>query len=246
MYALPAIATERFRALQEQVQAQQQVIQTGLRPQPRLLGMIHRPPRTLTPEERWQELDLLVHNYDAIIAELDASKEAYAAFFGQLAAGVQQALIRQSAAMQHLEEERLADAQHPEVQQDATLQRLLHEDGERLMHGVRLLGQAALLLLKKIALCQEGLARLVADQALQRRVLSELTGRLELHRRAYLRRQRIDQAVRDAARMAEVAVHFEAYLRDHLGPSQGILEQVMRVDSDLHCAVAGRHCWARG
>ena len=237
-YALPAIATERFRALQEQVQEQQQVIQTGLRPQPRLLGMIPRPPRTLTPEERWQELDLLVRNYDAIIAELGASKEAYAAFFGQLAAGVQQALIRQSTAMQRLEEERLADAQHPEVQQDATLQRLLHEDGERLMHGVRLLGQAALLLLKKIALCQEGLARLVADQDLQRRVLSELTGRLELHRRAYLRRQRIDQAVRDAARMAEVAVHFEAYMRDHLGPLQGILEQVVRVDSDLHRAVA--------
>src|SRR5215831_4703049 len=181
------MATERFRALQEQVQAQQQVIQTGLRLQPRLLGMIPRAPRTLTPEERWRELDLLVRNYDAIIAELGASKEAYTAFFGQLAAGVQQALVRQSAAMQRLEEERLADAQRPEVQQDATLQRLLHEDGERLMHGVRLLGQAALLLLKKIALCQAGLARLVADQDLQRRVLSELTGRLELHRRAYLR-----------------------------------------------------------
>jgi len=237
-YALPAIATERFRALQEQVQAQQQVIQTGLRRQPRLWGMIPRQPRTLTPEERWQELDLLVRNYDAIIVELGASKEAYGAFFGQLAAGVQQALVRQSAAMQRLEEERLADAQLPEVQQDVTLQRLLHEDGERLMHGVRLLGQAALLLLKKIALCQEGLARLVADQDLQRRVLSELTGRLELHRRAYLRRQRIDQAVRDAARMAEVAVHFEVYMRDHLGPLQGLLEQVVRVDSDLHRAVA--------
>jgi len=148
-YVLPAIATERFQALQERVQAQQQVIQTGLRTQPRLLGMIPRPPRMLTPEERWHELDLLVRNYDAIIAELGASKEAYAAFFGQLAAGVQQALIRQSAAMQHLEEERLADAQHPEV-----------------------------------------------------------------------------------------AVHFEAYMRDHLGPLQGILEQVVRVDSDLHRAVA--------
>ena len=37
-YTLPAIGTERFWALQEQVQAQQQVIQTGLRPQPRLLA----------------------------------------------------------------------------------------------------------------------------------------------------------------------------------------------------------------
>jgi hypothetical protein len=199
-YALPVIVTERFRVLQHQVHEQQQVVQTGLRWQPRLLGIIPRAPRTLTPEERWQELDRLVRNYDAIIAELRVSQEAYEAFFGQIAAGVQQALARQWEAMQREEEERLADAQHPGTQQDETLQRLVHEDGERLMQGVRLLGQAALLLLKKIALCQEGLARLVSDQDLQRRVLTELTGRLELHRRAYLRRQRIARLVQDAAR----------------------------------------------
>ena len=237
-YTLPAIATERFRALQNQVQEQQQAIQTGLCPQPRLFGVIPRSPLMLTPEERWRELDRLVRNYDAIIAELRTSKEAYEAFFGQLATVVQQALVRQSEAMRREEEERLADAQHPGHQQDETLQRLMHEDGARLMQGVRLLGQAALLLLKKIALCQEGLARLVSDQDLQRRVLTELTTRLELHRRAYLRRQRIDQLVQDAARMAEVALHFEAYLRDHLGPLQGLLEQVVRVDSDLHRTVA--------
>ncbi|MGE3536136.1 MAG: formylglycine-generating enzyme family protein [Candidatus Tectimicrobiota bacterium] len=237
-YTLPAIATERFRALQEQVRTQQQAIQSGWRQRPRLLGLLRRPATQLTPDERWQELDLLVQNYDAILAELHQSKDAYEAFFGQLAAGVQQALWQQSETMQRLEEERLADARQLVTQPDATLQRLLQEDGERLMQGARLLGQAALLLLKKIALCQEGLARLVADQALQRQVLSELTGRLELHRRAYLRRQKIDQVVRDAARMAEVALHFEEYMRDHLGPLQGILEQVVQVDSDLHRAVA--------
>ena len=179
-----------------------------------------------------------MRNYDAIIAELCASQDAFEAFFGQLAVVVQQALVRQSEAMRREEEERLVDAQRPEIQQDETLQRLVQEDGEHLMRGVRLLGQAALLLLKKIALCQEGLARLVADQELQQHVLRELTGRLELHRRAYLRRQRIDQLVQDAARMAEVALHFEEYMRDHLGPLQGLLEQVVRVDSDLHRAVA--------
>ena len=38
--------------------------------------------------------------------------------------------------------------------------------------------------------------------------------------------------------MAEVALHFEEYMRDHLGPLQGILDTVVRVDSDLHRAVA--------
>lgn len=237
-YTLPEIATARFRTLQEQVRAQQQVIQTGLRQQPRLLGLLPRAPRHLTADERWRELDALVRDYDTIIAELRHSKEAYEAFFGQLATGVQQALLQQSETMQRLEEERLADASNPETQRDAMLQHLIQEDGERLMQGVRLLGQGALLLLKKIALCQESLKRLVEDQDMQRRVLTELTERLELHRRAYVRRQQIDQVVRDAARMAEVALHFEEYMRDHLGPLQGILEQVVQVDGDLHRAVA--------
>ena len=140
-YTLPAIVTERFRSLQDQVREQQQVIKTGLRRQERLFGIIPLPPHTLKPEERWQELDLLVRNYDAIIVELRTSKEAYKAFFGQLAAGVQQALVHQSEAMWREEEERLADAQRPEIQQDETLRRLVHEDGECLMRGVRLLGQ---------------------------------------------------------------------------------------------------------
>ena len=54
----------------------------------------------------------------------------------------------------------------------------------------------------------------------------------------YLLGERIKQAVQEAARMAEVALHFEEYMRDHLGPLQGILEQVVRVDSVLHRAVA--------
>src|SRR5207253_465201 len=105
-----------------------------------------------------------------------------------------------------------AQAQHPAVQQDETAQRLVHENGERLMLGVRVLGQAALLLLKKIEVCQEGLTRLIADQNLQRRVLTELTGRLELHRDIYQSRQRIDRLVEEAKKLAGVALHFEEYM----------------------------------
>ncbi|MBM3224920.1 MAG: hypothetical protein FJZ47_14105 [Candidatus Tectomicrobia bacterium] len=236
-YPLPEISTARFRVLQEQVQVQHQLIQTGLLPQPHWLGLIPRAPRQLTPHERWQALDVLVRNYDAILTELRTSKAAYEGFFGELAIGVQQVLLRQSETMQRLEEERLEDARRPETQDDPLLQRLCQEDGERLMQGVRLLSQAALLLLKKIALCQDGLRRLIEDQEVQRRVLATLTGRLELHRRAYVRRQRIDQVVQEAARVAEVALHFEEYIRDRLGPLQEVLEQVVQVDHKLHRAV---------
>src|SRR5947208_15451370 len=95
-YTLPAIASERFRRLQEQVYTRQRLIQEGVKPQPRRLGLIPRAPVILSEEERFRELDLLVHDYDAMIAGLREGKEAYEAFFTQLAAGVQQAVLRKS------------------------------------------------------------------------------------------------------------------------------------------------------
>jgi formylglycine-generating enzyme required for sulfatase activity len=236
-YTLPTVTAERFRTLQTQVQEQQQAIHQGVRPRSRLLGLIPRQPVRLSPEERWSELDLLVCNYDAILAELCVSKETYQTFLAQLAAGVQRAVCSKSAMMRCLEEERLADAQTAQAQNDETLLRLAHEDGARLLHGARLLGQAALLLLKKIALVQEGLTRLVEDQELQQRLLTDLVGRLELHRRAYERRQRIDQVLREVADMAHVALEFETYMREHLGPLQAMLDRVVQLDSGLYHTV---------
>ena len=85
---------------------------------------------------------------------------------------------------------------------------------------MRLLGQAALLLLKKVELCREGLQKLADDQTLQQQVLSQMMGRLDAQRRAYELQQRIDRTAREVAQMAEVALQFEDYMREHFGPLQ--------------------------
>src|SRR5262249_44047450 len=161
----------------------------------------------------------------------------YRVFFARLAAGVRQALHEKRQEMHGIEQERLASYQEAVAQQDQALMQLAREDEERLVQGVRLLGQAALLLLKKIALCQEGIARLARDQELQKHILTQMIGRLESHRRAYERRQRIDKVVREVAEMAKVALDFEDYLREHLGPLQDLLDKVIKVDRELHRAV---------
>ena len=94
-YTLPTAATEGFRRLQEQIQLRQRLIQEGVRPQSRRWGLMSRVPTPLSVAERLQELHLLIHDYDTIIAELQVSKEAYDAFFTQLAVGVQRAVQRQ-------------------------------------------------------------------------------------------------------------------------------------------------------
>lgn len=232
-YTLPAVTTPKFQALQAEILSRQEIIKTGQRP--RFMGLSSR---TVTPEERWKELGFLTQNYNGIIEELTASQTVYRKFFGDLAAGVQKALMHRSANLQNLEEERLADAQDPNTLQDPTLQEAVQKDGELLLQATLLLGKGSLLILKKISLCEEGLIHLVEDQELQRKLLEDLTSRISGHQRAYIRRQKITAALEDAARVAEVALHFEEVLRDHLGPLQGLLEHVARIDGGLHTSVA--------
>src|SRR5262249_13761886 len=238
IYMLPTAATEEFRRLQEQIQLRQRLIQEGVRPQPRRWGLLPRVPTPLSVAERLHELHLLICDYDTIIAELQVSKEAYEAFFTQLAAGVQRAVQRKSYEIRQIEQERAAVQASAVAQQDVALAQWTRQSAEQLTQAVRLLGQAALLLLKKVALCHAGITRLAEDQAVQRRVLDELVSQFEHHRRAYELQKRIEQVTRDVADMADVALHFEAYMRDHFGPLQTLLAQVSRVDTTLHSAVA--------
>jgi formylglycine-generating enzyme required for sulfatase activity len=184
------------------------------------------------------ELHLLIRDYDTVITTLQMSKEAYEAFFTQLAVGVQRAVQRKSDEIRQIEQERAALQASAMAQQDAALAQWVQQSGEQLMQSVRLLGQAALLLLKKVEICHQGITRLAEDQAMQRRVLDDLVCQFENHRRAYELQQRIEQVTHDVANMAEVAMHFESYIRDHFGPLQTLLAQVSRVDTTLHSAVA--------
>jgi hypothetical protein len=145
---------------------------------------------------------------------------------------------RKSDEIRQLEQERATLHQSAIAQQDSALEQWATQSAAQLQQSGRLLGQATLLLLKKVALCQEGIKKLAEDQELQRQVLAQLIGQLENHRRAYALQQQIDRVVREVAEMAEVALNFEHYMRDHFGPLQGLLAQVVKADESLHKAVA--------
>ena len=234
-YKLPTIATERFYGLQEQLRVRQQIIQAGKRP--RRWGIIQLGSVRLSHEERLQELEILVSDYEAIIAGLQEGKGAYEEFFARLASGVRDAVSSRIADLRQLEQERQDIHESESVRQDKALAQLGQHQAEQLLQAVRLLGQAALLLLKKVELCREGLRKLADDQALQQQVLSQLMGRLDAQRRAYELQQRIDRTTREVAQMAEVTLQFEDYMREHFGPLQNVLEQVVQADESLHRAV---------
>lgn len=236
-YKLPAVVNGRFCRLQRRVNRQYRLIQDGILAKPRRFGVIPIFSASTSPEERFRELDRLIRHYDAIVDELRQSKEAYQLFFAELAAGVQQALADKTEEIRSIEQERRLSYAEALSQQNQSLSQVALEDEALLLQGVRLLGQAALLLLKKIAVCQEGLFRLAEDQERQRQVLTALIGHVDSHRQAYERRRRIDKVVREVAEMAEAALEFEGFMRKHLGPLQHLLDQVVKVDQSLHRAV---------
>lgn len=169
-YTLPEIANERFRRLQEHVRTRQRLIQEGIKFQPRLWGLISPKPVALSEEERFRVLELLVRDYDAIIVGLQEGKETYEAFFSQLATGVKQAVKRKSDDIRQLEQQRADLHQSAVAQQDSALEQWSTQSEEQLRQSVRRLGQATLLILKKVALCQEGIKKLAEDQELQSQI----------------------------------------------------------------------------
>jgi hypothetical protein len=97
-----------------------------------------------------------------------------------MATGVRRFVLAKNAESRPLEEERLAAQARAVAIGNVVAQRAFVDNGEQLLRVVRLHGQATLLLLKKIGLCQQGLSRLVEDQQVQQRVLLELIDNMDL------------------------------------------------------------------
>lgn len=236
-FDLPELATDRFRSLHLQIQRRQARIRAGTKPRPKLLGLIQRAPAPLSYAERLEELDRLIRDYDAVIDGLKADKERYRTFFQELARGVQRGIVGRCEQVRGMEEERRTLQEAAQQDHDALLLEQTQLTQERLMHAVRMMGQATLLILKKIDLCQQSLHRLTEDQSAQRDVIQRLVVRLHNHRRMQQLQQEVEQFEQDVARMAQTALNFEAHLREYFGPLQELLDQVSRVDSQLHGAV---------
>jgi len=164
-FDLPELATDRFRGLHLQIQRRQARIRAGTKPRPKLVGLIQRTPAPLSYAERLEELDCLIRDYDAVIDGLKADKERYRTFFQELAYGVQRGIGHRCEQVRDMEDERRKLQEAAQQDHDKLLLEQTQLAQQRLMHAVRMMGQATLLILKKIDLCQQSLRRLTEDQS---------------------------------------------------------------------------------
>lgn len=236
-HEMPEMATERFCDLQTNIQKRQQLIRSGHRPRTRWLGIIQRPPSVLDFDERLGELELLIQDYDEVIVRLLDDQQRYRRFFERLTASVREGIARRCEEVREMEIERAQLMHAAETDGDKGLLNQLDLTHERLLRAVRVMGQATLLILKRISVCQDSLEHLTKDQNTQKKLLERLIGRLKNHQRLYHLQREVERFEQDVARMAQGALNFEEQLRECFEPLQNMLDQVSSVDQRLHNAV---------
>jgi len=237
-YEMPRGLSSELSELTERIQVRSETVRTGARPASGLRRLLPRAQDHLDPLERFDELSLLVQDYECIIAQVKESQEVYEAFFARLAAGVREGVTAKCEQARRMEEKRLELLKRGKTKGNPALVAQAEASEQRLLASVHLMIHATLLILRKIELCRRSVEALVHDQEKQRRVLEGLVDDLRDQREMAALDQEIGQFEMEVAAIAKVALNFEELLRDHFGPLQGLLEEVVRVDDDLMRAVA--------
>jgi hypothetical protein len=139
--------------------------------------------------------------------------------------------------LQRLEATRLNSLQKQTALQDQTLLDIAKRHGERLMQATLFLGKGSVLILEKIALCQQNLDNLVRDEKEQRRLLGQLTDRVSTYRQVYEQERQINDALRHAAHVAQASARFEEMLSEQLNPLLGLLDHIANIGSGINSSV---------
>lgn len=82
-YQLPVLEGDSFQKIQTQIKQRQQIIKNEKRTKKFLFGL-YQTIQELSFEDKFQELDILITDYDKLIAFLTEHKEVYLQFFAEL------------------------------------------------------------------------------------------------------------------------------------------------------------------
>jgi formylglycine-generating enzyme required for sulfatase activity len=189
--------------------------------------------KTLNVEERFRTLESQVRDYDQLMGLLKQYKVAYQRFFGQLSQEIGHVIGRKCQEIAGLEQERTVLEQNAQSKQNHALLQMAQQQKRQLLDSLLLMDKAAVLMLKKIGLISQGIQKLTQDSELQKDLLSRLISELEDYKQAYALQKKIQNLQQEIAKMTEVAINFEQYLRDYLGPFQELISDAARVDGDL-------------
>jgi formylglycine-generating enzyme required for sulfatase activity len=247
-YQLPILGGKDLQRLQGEIQARQDAIKSGeaiVRSEQTvevggLFGLGKRTERRvvkrrqkLDVEQRFRTLELQIRDYKQLMGLLQRHKVDYQRFFGQLSQEIGQVIGRKCEKIAALEQKRAALEERQRPKQNQAVLQAIQQQKHQLLDSLVMMDKAAVLMLKKIDLISEGIQKLTDDNQLQQQLLARLMAELKDYKEVYELQQEIQQVQAEIAEMTEVALNFEQYLRDYLGPFQALIADAAQVDGDL-------------
>ncbi|MDJ0580008.1 hypothetical protein [Crocosphaera sp.] len=241
-YQLPVLNSAGFSQLQQKIKKRQQLIKAEKRQirktqtQKRFFGLFNKEEivtrsQTITFSERFQELEILINDYNNIISFLTKHKQAYQIFFVQLTDELKGIVNKRCLELAQVEEKRLMGLQ--EADNDPVLVELYQSQQQQIFRNAFILHRAAQLMLKKVELINKSIQKLAEDQVQQKSLLENMVGKLSKYQKAYALQQEINKIEKDINNLADVAINFENIMSNFLETFQGLIEQVVSIDEEL-------------
>ena len=188
-------------------------------------------------EERFQELDKLVRNYDAIIETLHEHQGEYQKFFEDFANEIKEIVTLKCQEIALVEQSRLEVERMAEIEQDDDALQITAQQKLEILETAKSFGYAAILMLKKLDLMSASLEKIANDQQIQRAVLESMVKRLTVQKKAYEVQLKIKRLQSEASELTQIALNLEGYMEKFIGSFQTLLGNVTMVDKDLSGAM---------
>jgi formylglycine-generating enzyme required for sulfatase activity len=189
----------------------------------------------LSFEERYQELNAIVQNYDQMVLLLKHHQYDYQKFFQELAQEIKETIGENCKVIAEKETKRLLKEQQERQKANPNPQILaMSINMQSQLFGIaKSTGYGAVLMLKKLDLMSESLKRLASDQDSQKQILAETLEDIKSQKEWYELQIDINQLQRDTAEFVDIALNFEEYMKPFMGSFQDLLSSVSRVDKEL-------------
>jgi formylglycine-generating enzyme required for sulfatase activity len=232
-HEMPVLPQGDFNALQGEMQNRITLVQHGKRPS--FLGFAGK---KLTPREKLDEINFIIKNYDAIITLLVLYKDDFARLFRGIAAEIPKVIQKSSQRIAKLESERIGMEQRARLENNAMRIQKYKERELNLFKVTRALGLGATLMLEKLTVMDSSIKKLANDKTLQRQTLKKMLAELDWQRQDIEWDEEFGAVSKEVKLITKAALNLEENMKQYLGPLQGLIEQVGKIDKELAGAVS--------
>ncbi|MFZ9736563.1 MAG: formylglycine-generating enzyme family protein, partial [Prochlorotrichaceae cyanobacterium] len=231
-YHLPLLRSDPLQRIQTRLRDRQRIIKTGERPKSFLLGLRTRLV-SLSDEERLEEVNAQVTDYQQIITLVTTYKANYQRFLSQLAAELRQTFAQRFQHIQHHETERVQDEANARQRQNPLQIQGLRQEKQQLLEELLFLDHIASLILKQIDQLCQGLDRIWTNTTLQDNIVTELVNDLDVYKRMIHRRQQAQPILEKSSSLAELTLNVDGYIHRYFTPFQDLIGQTIQIEREM-------------